>query len=255
MIQSNLVLHRGAREVDVEELDRVSCPPPTETWFPIKHSVVLDRVCETMTGAGFGIEAMQLSLARDNQRFFGTFRLKTKVSDEVSLAVGIRNSTDKSFPIGLCMGTRCFVCDNLAFSSEVVIARRHTRFGEVRFNEAVSNAVLGLHDYQIATQQRITQLQAWELQPLEADSLLLRSFETGIVSSRLLPAVIAAWRKPEHVEFQPRTGWSLLNAFTGVLKDRQKSSPQEAALQTIQLQRLLNPPPDVIDVDSTAIAG
>jgi hypothetical protein len=84
--------------------------------------------------------------------------------------------------------------------------------------------------------------------------LHFRSFETGIVSSRLLPAVIAAWRNPEHMEFQPRYGWSLLNAFTGVLKDRQKSSPQEAALQTIQLQRLLNPP-DVIDVDSTAIAG
>jgi hypothetical protein len=41
---------------------------------------------------------------------------------------------------------------------------------------------------------------------------------------------------------------------SGVLKDRQKSSLQEAAMQTIQLQRLLNPP-DVIDVDSTPIAG
>jgi hypothetical protein len=150
-------------------------------------------------------------------------------------------------------GSRVFVCDNLAFSSEIVIARRHTRFGELRFNEAVSKAVLGLHEYQASAQQRIAQLQNWELEPLEADSLLLKSFETGIVSSRMLPAVIAAWRNPEHVEFQPRTGWSLLNAYTGVLKDRQKSSPQEAALQTIQLQRLLSPP-DVIDVVSTPAA-
>ncbi|HEV3137946.1 MAG TPA: hypothetical protein VGZ26_08575 [Pirellulales bacterium] len=48
----------------------------------------------------------------------------------------------------------------------------------------------------------------------------------------------------------------MLNCFTEILKERQKSNPQEAALQTIQLQRLLNPPSDVIDVDSTpAIAG
>jgi hypothetical protein len=113
---------------------------------------------------------------------------------------------------------------------------------------------VALHEYQVSAQQRIVQLQGWELSPLEADSLLLKSFETGIVSSRMLPAVIAAWRTPDHVEFQPRTGWSLLNAFTGVLKDRQKSSPQEAALQTIQLQWLLNPP-DVIDVDSTPVVA
>ena len=85
---------------------------------------------------------------------------------------------------------------------------------------------------------------------LEAGSLLLGSFETGIVQSRMPPAVIAAWLNRKRMELQPRNGWSDLNASTGVLMYRQKSSPQEAALQTIQLQRLLNPP-DVIDIDST----
>ncbi len=255
MIQGNLVLHRGAREVTLDELDAVPLPPSTSTYFPVSHGTVLNRVTETLTAAGFGIESMQLSLARDSARFFGTLTLKNKLSNDACLAVGVRNSTDKSFPIGLVCGSRVFVCDNLAFSSEIVIARRHTRFGADRFNEAVSNAVVGLHEYQVSAQQRIAQLQSWELSPLEADSLLLKSCETGTVSWRMLPAVIAAWRNPEHVEFQPRTGWSLLNAYTGVLKDRQKSSPQEAAMQTIQLQRLLSPP-DVIDVDSTpVIAG
>ena len=255
MTQNNLVLHRGAREVDIEELDRVPCPPPTETWFPVKHSVVLDRVSQTLTSAGFGIEAMQLSLARDNARFFGTLTLKNRLNDATCLAVGIRNSTDKSFPIGLVCGSRVFVCDNLAFSSEIVIARRHTRWGADRFNEAVSQAVLGLHEYQISAQQRIAQLQSWELSPLEAESLLLRSFEQGIVSSRVLPDVIKEWRNPRHPEFAGRNAFSLLNCFTEVLKERQKSNPQEAALQTIHLQRLLNPP-DGIDVVSTpAIAG
>lgn len=254
MIQSRLMLHRGAREVDIEELDRVPCPPPTNTWFPVRHSVVLDRVCDTLTGAGFNIDSMQLSLARDNHRFFGTLTLKNRLNDDACLAVGVRNSTDKSFPIGLVCGSRVFVCDNLAFSSEIVVARKHTRFGEERFTEAVSQAVLGLREYQVSAQKRISQLQNWELSPLEADSLLLKSFEAGLVSSRLLPAVIDAWRNPEHTEFQPRTGWSLLNAYTGVLKGRQKTSPQEAALQTIQLQRLLSPP-DVIDIESTPVVS
>jgi hypothetical protein len=252
MIEATLMNHRGAIEVDRKQLARIEAPPPTSTWYPIAHSVVLDRVCETLEGAGFGIDKMQLSVARDEQRFFGTLTLKNRLSNDACLAVGIRNSVDKSFPIGLVAGSRVFVCDNLAFSSEIVIARRHTRFGEVRFNEAVSKAVLGLHEYQIAAQQRITQLQSWELEPQEADSILLRSFESGIVSSRLLPDVIKEWRNPRHPEFRPRTAFSLLNCFTEILKERQKSNPQEAALQTISLQRLLDPGrQDVIDVPST----
>jgi hypothetical protein len=254
MTQATLMNHRGAVEVDRKALERIEAPPPTGTWYPIKHAVVLDRVCETLDAAGFAIAGMQLSVARSEQRFFGVLNLTTKVTNECSLAVGIRNSVDKSFPIGFCIGERVFVCDNLAFSSSTTIARRHTRFGETRFNEAVSKAVLGLHEYQQAAAVRVARLQQWELSPLEADSLLLRAFETDVISSRLLPAAINAWRNPPIEDFRPRTGWSLLNSFTGVLKDRQKSNPQEAAMQTIQLQRLLSPP-DVIDVGSTAVAG
>jgi len=242
MAHATLMNHRGGQELPRDQLALIEAPPPTDSWFPVKHSTVLDTVCESLDGAGFAIDDMCLSVARDDHRFFGTLRLKNRMCEGVSLAVGIRNSTDKSFPIGFCVGSRVFVCDNMAFSSEIVIARRHTKFGETRFQEAVSKAVLGLHEYQTLEAERIARLQEWELSPQSADSLLLRSFETGIVSSRLLPDVIREWREPRHTEFQPRTGFSLLNSFTEVLKERQRSNPQEAALQTIRLQRLLAPP-------------
>jgi len=41
-------------------------------------------------------------------------------------AVGLRNSHDKSFPIGIAFGSRVFVCDNLAFIGDQVIRRKHT---------------------------------------------------------------------------------------------------------------------------------
>jgi len=234
-------MHVGAREISHGDLALIEAPPPTETWFPLKHADVLDTVCQTLDGAGFGVDSMQLSVARDNARFFGTLRLTNRINDIASIAVGIRNSVDKSFPIGFCVGTRVFVCDNLAFHSEIVIARKHTRFGQTRFNEAVSQAVLGLHQYQAAEQNRISRLQDWELSEDEANSLILKSFEEGLVSTRLLPAVIREWRNPPIVDFAPRTGWSLLNCFTSALKDRQRANPQEAALTTIRLQRLLTP--------------
>lgn len=240
-------MHVGARQISRDDLALIEAPPPTRTWFPLKHTDVLDTVCETLDGAGFGIDSIELSIVRDNARFFGTLRLTNRISDIASIAVGIRNSVDKSFPIGFCVGMRVFVCDNLAFHSEIVIARRHTRFGQTRFNEAVSQAVLGLHQYQVAEHERIGRLQNWQLSDDEANSLILKSFEEGLVSSRLLPVVIREWRNPPIEDFAPRTGWSLLNSFTSALKERQKANPQQAALATIRLQRLLAPPAAGID--------
>ncbi|MGE0536207.1 MAG: hypothetical protein AB7O68_14600 [Pirellulales bacterium] len=247
-MNSEHYMHVGARDVDRAELSLIEAPPPTRTWYPLKHADVLDTVCETLDGVGFGVESMQLSVARDNARFFGTLRLTNRVNDIASIAVGIRNSVDKSFPIGFCVGTRVFVCDNLAFRSEIVIARKHTRFGQTRFNEAVSKAVLGLHQYQVAEEERIRMLQRWELSEETANSLILQSFESSIVSVRLLPAVIREWRNPPIEDFAPRTGWSLLNCFTSALKDRQRRNPQEAALATIRLQKLLSPPGEMLPV-------
>src|SRR5881397_1045647 len=39
---------------------------------------------------------------------------------------GLRNSHDKRFPIGISVGSRVFVCDNLAFIGDHVIKRKHT---------------------------------------------------------------------------------------------------------------------------------
>ena len=41
---------------------------------------------------------------------------------------GIRNSHDKRFPAGMVLGSTVLVCDNLAFSGEIEISRRHTRY-------------------------------------------------------------------------------------------------------------------------------
>jgi len=39
-------------------------------------------------------------VSQDRHKFFGTLDLSTPVSDGVALAVGVRNSTDQTFPLG-----------------------------------------------------------------------------------------------------------------------------------------------------------
>jgi hypothetical protein len=241
MAKSDLVLHRGARTVTADELAQFQAPPPSGRWFPLSHSRVLSVVSETLRDAGFDIQRQQLGVMRDGSRFFGTLDLTSPIGDGIGLAVGIRNSVDQSFPLGFCAGSRVFVCDNLAFRSELLVRRKHTIHGERDFTRRIAEAVASLGSFQEQEAFRIERMRGFELNDDQADALILRGFERGIVGARELPRVLQQWRNPPFEEFRDRTAWSLLNAFTGALRDRGASQPHAHAIQTMRLHGLLDP--------------
>lgn len=242
MAESNLVLHRGAKPVTVDELRQYKAPPPRGRWFPLSHGRVLDVVTETLGEAGYEIERQKLGVLRtDGTRFFGTLDLKSPIADGISLAVGIRNSVDQSFPLGFCAGSRVFVCDNLAFRSELLVRRKHTLHGERDFVRRIAEAVGSLPAFQEQEAVRIERMKGAELGDDQADALILRGFERGIVGAHDLPRVLQQWRNPPFEEFQARTAWALLNAFTGAMKERGERQPQIHATQTMRLHALLDP--------------
>jgi hypothetical protein len=242
-MSANLLLHRGAHEVSEDELRTVACPAATATWFPLPHSQILDAVRGTLATAGFAVQRQRLALCRKGARFFGTLDLQNEICEGVRLAVGFRSSFDKSFPIGFCCGERVVVCDNLSFGSDVIIAKKHTRFGKDRFDEGVAKALASLLEYQQVAAERIDRMRHCPLSDDLANSLMLQAWEEGIVSHRLLPQVICAYRQPQVADFLARTTWSLFNAFTGVLKARLNNPAVHASL-TIKLQQLLGGPAD-----------
>ena len=246
MSTTTLVTHCGAREVSREELNSIEAPAPTATWFPVKHSTVVDSVSNLLQTGGFETRKATYAVSRHGARMFATLDLATPLSDGVSLAVGIRNSTDQSFPLGFCAGSRVFVCDNLAFRADLLVARKHTRFGQDRFREAIVQAVGSLGQFQQVEAERISRFQHLALSDERAESLILRSFERGFVSYRALPDVIYEWRQPSH-DFGPEPSlWRLFNAWTTVLAPVAKRSPQRFASLTMDLQRMLDehlPPP------------
>lgn len=56
-----------------------------------------------------------------------------------------------------------------------------------------------------------------------------KSLPAGLAGA---PKVLAAWRRPPHEEFTPRTAWSLVNAFTEVAKGRFERNPTRASTAT-----------------------
>lgn len=239
-MSTSLVLHKGARPASLEEVAAIAAPPSQGRWFPLSHGLVLQRVVSTLAEAGFLVRRQQLALSRGDARFFGVLDLSSTLANGVTLSVGVRNSVDKSFPIGFCAGSRVFCCDNLAFSAELLVRRKHTRFGEQRFQNDIAASVVKLGQFQTVEASRIKLLQDRYVSEANADSIILKAFEKGIVSSLMLPAVIREWRKPSFEEFEPRTYWSLFNAFTTAMGDRLKTDPQKYSLTTMRLSSFVS---------------
>jgi hypothetical protein len=255
MASSQLVLHRGGRLVEYDELAAVKAPPPEGRWYPLSHVRVLDAATSTLKEAGYEVKGRKLGLSKDNAQFFGTLDLATPLATGVSLAVGVRNSINRTFPIGLIGGSRTFVCDNLAFRSDLMmVKRKHTLHGERRFNADIAQAVMNLGTFKDAEAQRIGRLMELELAPEVADSLMLRALQKGVINTHQILKVVHEWHQPSFDEFGPRTGWSLFNAFTRVLADRSVSNPQEFSLQTMRLHSLFEPPRDTAAEPQTALA-
>jgi hypothetical protein len=236
---SNLMLHAGGRVATLDEVRNVVTPPAAGRWHPTSHATVLDSVRETLTGAGYVIRAEKFALARNDNRFFGVLDLSTPLVTGVSLSVGVRNSTDKSFPLGFAAGSRVFVCDNLAFSAELLVRRKHTRNGLKLFGSSIAAAVASLASFRDAESARIQRLSEMELSPAVASHLILTAYRRGIINSQQIADVCKEWEEPRHPDFLPRTGWSLFNAFTEIIRDRAVSAPQTFVAQTIRLNGLM----------------
>jgi hypothetical protein len=246
MSEGKLLLHCGARRVTEAELLTVHTPEPTKSWYPVSHGSVLEVTRETINGAGFEIAREELSLSRNNMRFFGVLDLKSLLIKGVALSVGIRSSIDKTLPLGLCGGARVFVCDNLHFSGNLLeVKRKHSRYGSQRFATDIHRAVERLESFRRFETQRLEVLQNTSVENDFADAFILRAFERGLVPYRNFMEVIREWREPTHEEFQPRTLWSLMNAFTGVLTHAMQRDPGRWGSSTVRLNALLLDAPGV----------
>ena len=117
-----LMLHAGAEPVDYAGLRALATPVATPTHVPVAHHSVVDMVKYALGYHGHELVQEDYGVTPDGDKFFGVLSLRSPYGDYTDM-VGLRNSHNKTFPISIAIGSRVFVCDNLAFRSEIVVAR------------------------------------------------------------------------------------------------------------------------------------
>ena len=243
-------------KVEVEELEAVPTPEPTDTHTPIPHSLLADRTRDALGRAGFEITQEEHALARNGLRYFGGFALKGESIDgnDRKLVLGLRNAHDKSFAASVCIGNQMMVCENLCFSSDVKLARRHTVNILRDLNTVLSSAVSRVVSHWTDMGKRIEAYKSSELTKERASDLVVDLAEMGAFPARSVFKAVQEFRNPRHEEFKGGTLWTLYNGVTEHLKGGDLSKLPQRTMTTQSLfDKIAGHAPEIVEAQEIAL--
>ena len=219
-----LVLHAGAEAIDYQGLRALTTPEPTETHVPIPHFRVVDLVAHALGYFGHEVVDQAFGITPDGMRFFGVLTLKSPYTGYGDV-VGLRNSHDKKFPIGIGFGSKVFVCDNLALVAEHVIKRKHTKEAKRDLPGLIGEIVEPLQLQRERQHQTFLTYQSTRLTDALADHAIMQMYREDIINLQRIADVNDEWQAPTH-DWGEKTAWRLFNAATFALTGKVMENPQ-----------------------------
>lgn len=219
-----LMLHSGANPVSYDELRAVPAPAGTDTHVPVPHHEIVELLRYTLGFYGHEIVEEQHAIMPDGSRYFGLMTLRSSYGNYGDV-VGLRNSHDKRFPIGIALGSRVFVCDNLALVGEHIIKRKHTIKAKRELPGLVTEIVAPLQAQRVAQNQKLLAYQTSPLTDEAADHAILSMYRQDIIGVQAIGRVLKAYDDPPH-DWGKRTAWRLFNAATFALAGKVAERPE-----------------------------
>ncbi|WP_020403851.1 DUF932 domain-containing protein [Gracilimonas tropica] len=230
---TQLLTQCGSRRCSLEQLLTIPEPEKTKSYTPLNH---YDFAVNILTIAsdllkGYRFDRDSYALSSDGQKMFGviTFRkINPGPDEELKVAIGLRNSYNKTMSAGLVIGSTVLVCDNLVFSGDIKVMRKHQ--GEDMHEDLHDQIVTAIYksqhnfhqiseDVQAMKNRTMTQKQKYEFIGLLTGE--------GVLSATQSSAAYKELWKPSHEEFKVDTLWAGYNCATEALK----SSPVHQIIQ------------------------
>ena len=224
-----------------EELMAIAPPVPTATWRPIAHGDLITAVDRQLMVRGIAIRGEQFAIQRDGARLFAILELVIERTNELTAAMGIRTANDRSMALEIAVGVKVFVCDNLAFSGDLIALRRkHT--AKFDLNADISRAVDRYEAHLTVLHRTIAETQERQICDSEAKAMIVDAFRREILPIRYFKRVTDTYfdPTPEMVDVQPRTLWGLLNAFTRCVREMAPAPAFEATTELGQFFGLVS---------------
>lgn len=224
--------HTRSELVTRQELMAIPPPSGTATWRPVAHGDLVLAIDRQLRARGIGIRKERFAVQREGARLFAVLDLTLETTEEFTAAMGIRTANDRSMALEIAVGIKVFVCDNLAFSGDLIaLRRRHTARFEL--DADIARAVGRYEAHILSLQQRIAEVRARELTDPEARSMLFDLFCREILPLRYFRRVAEAYfhATAEMTDVHPRTLWALHNACSRAVREMAPAPGFEATVE------------------------
>jgi hypothetical protein len=238
----SLVLHCGANNIERNALIDLPVPEPMGRFHnPTPHHLFLEMVEEQLDKSGLTVTEEAFGATPDGNRFFGLLQLDHTKADYTTL-LGLRSSHDETMAKGIALGSRVFICDNTAMSSNQVLKTRNTKNVLKRLPAMIATAVGNLPE-EIERQDRFfEQLRAIDVSGQLAESIMVEMVRREIVNPSNIGRVIRVWDAEQAGvtdDYEPRylvdgeaKAWTLFNAATEIWSPKQYENPLERPSRT-----------------------
>jgi hypothetical protein len=220
----SLMLHAGAQAIDYDGLRALPTPEPTATHYPLPHHDLVRMVAYSLEFHGHTVEKQEFGVTPDGMRFFAFLTLKSDYGEYTDF-LGLANSHDKSLPVKVGLGSSTFVCDNLAFVSDTVVARKHSANSKRMLPGLIAEMIEPLRDRRIAQHNAFERYKGTELDDGQADQLIMQMFRRGIINCTRIPEVLEQWENPT-CDYGPKSVYRLFNGATWSLKPKVVEQPR-----------------------------
>lgn len=236
----SLCLHAGAQHINRDQLAALPLPAARGSRHAIRPFIAdIEMIDGYLQEAGFALvdESFGVKSDKDNMpsQFFGAMEIRPKTLEGVvipagsddktfGLTIGLRGSYDQTLPRGIAVGSRVFVCDNLAFSGEVSVYSKQTTNINSRIEVLLRDAVNRIPAMAQAQTARFDAYRNFELSQVKGDAILIECVRRGILNPSNVGQAIKEWDTPSHIEHaaEGKTVWTLFNAVTEAIKPSNK---------------------------------
>lgn len=197
-------------------------PPrkPGAYWQGVPHGELVGAILDECAGRHWKVTETKFCLSKDGADLAAALSLDVpdlEMPAGQRLGLGILTSNAMRRALRIVVGTTVLICQNGMVSGELVLTRKHTVGFDIH-----RDIVDALDDYLTkarAIPNMVEGLQARKLKPSEAEHILMEAGRLGIMPGSRIFKVDEEYRNPRFPEFYEPTSWSLLNAFTWVVKE------------------------------------
>lgn len=230
----SLCLHAGAKAINRDALAALPLPAPLGKRHAIRPFIEdVELIDGFLRNEGYIIADEAFGVRNDKNDmpadFFGVLTVAPAREGEYipagtadfSLQIGVRGSYAQTMTRAICVGNTVFCCDNMAFSSEIVVGTKQTTNCANRLPQLLADAVARIPAF---AEHQIARFDAYKGRPMQqrsGDALLIECVRRGILCPSQIGKALAYWDAPEHAEHLERgqrTAFTLYNSVTEALK-------------------------------------